>query len=90
VSWSTVGVAARSQDVRMRTRSGKTISAKVAAAAALVVLAIGGSATVADAMAPSPNSQLCGQRTLTRTIERIPATLGGPYVLNLHALCVGH
>jgi hypothetical protein len=81
VNQDTVGVPSAAHDVRM-----KRIT-RFAAAAALVAFGVGASATAANAMMSSPE-RLCGAKSVVEAVASLPATTGGPYVLNLQSICL--
>ena len=78
----TVGARWALHDVEM-----KQIT-RFVAAAALVAFTAGASATTANAMMSTPPERLCGERSVAEAVEMLPATVGGPYVLNLQAICL--
>jgi hypothetical protein len=82
VNQDTVGARSAPHDVLMRKLT------RFAAAAALVAFGVGASATAANAMMSTPPDRICGERSVAEAVEMLPATVGGPYVLNLQAICL--
>lgn len=89
MTWDTVAGTAVAEDVLDRHEEGdmKRITAKLTAAAALVVFGVAGTATAAQAIGPNRALPLCGSRSLVETVQSLPTTVGGPYVLTLSAVC---
>ncbi len=78
----TVGAQTLAHDVPMKKLT------RFVAATALVAFGVGASATAANAMVSTPSGRVCGAESLVSTVEGLPPSLGGPYVLNLQAICL--